>query len=71
MEVLRKSTFALVDNENKIIKIGFVYFCGKIISFKKCSRCKEVFYCSKECQKCDWKTHKLQCNKNSFIVMKK
>ena len=28
MEVLRKSTFALVDNEYKIIKIGFVYFDG-------------------------------------------
>ena len=28
MEVLRKSIFVLVDNDSKIIKIGFVYFEG-------------------------------------------
>lgn len=29
----------------------------------KCSRCKEVFYCSAECQRRDWKRHKLSCVK--------
>ena len=32
--------------------------CGKIgseeLGFKKCSRCQEAFYCSKECQTQDW-----------------
>lgn len=28
----------------------------------KCSRCKVVHYCSKECQKQDWKIHKVYCN---------
>jgi len=27
----------------------------------KCSRCKAVYYCSKQCQANDWKTHKLNC----------
>ena len=27
----------------------------------KCSRCKSVFYCSKECQKFHWKAHKPNC----------
>ncbi|EWC46657.1 hypothetical protein DRE_04144 [Drechslerella stenobrocha 248] len=27
----------------------------------KCGRCKKREYCSKECQKIDWKTHKLAC----------
>jgi len=28
-----------------------------------CGGCKQRFYCSKECQKTDWKTHKLECKK--------
>jgi hypothetical protein len=27
-----------------------------------CAKCRQAFYCSKECQKADWKKHKLQCN---------
>jgi hypothetical protein len=26
-----------------------------------CSKCQQAFYCSKECQKADWKKHKPQC----------
>jgi len=28
---------------------------------KYCTRCKAVFYCSKECQRNDWKEHKRDC----------
>lgn len=28
-----------------------------------CSRCKQVNYCCRECQRADWKTHKLNCKK--------
>ncbi len=27
----------------------------------KCSSCKEAFYCSRSCQKSDWKTHRKSC----------
>jgi ankyrin repeat protein len=32
-------------------------------AFKACGRCEQVFYCSAECQKDDWKTHKVSCKK--------
>lgn len=28
---------------------------------KRCSLCQRVFYCSRNCQKTDWKTHKVHC----------
>lgn len=28
---------------------------------KKCARCREVAYCSVECQKKDWKKHRMEC----------
>ncbi|CAB9515472.1 expressed unknown protein [Seminavis robusta] len=29
----------------------------------KCSNCKQVWYCGRDCQKSDWKTHKKDCKK--------
>ncbi|KAG2067527.1 hypothetical protein BDR04DRAFT_844811 [Suillus decipiens] len=28
----------------------------------KCAKCKSIWYCSKECQKKNWPTHKLRCH---------
>mgnify|MGYP003691380387 CR=1 FL=1 len=30
----------------------------------RCSKCKMVFYCNQQCQKEDWKFHKLLCGKS-------
>lgn len=39
-------------------------FCGKKEPhMPTCSRCRTMLYCSKECQKKDWPSHKLTCNK--------
>jgi hypothetical protein len=36
--------------------------CGKVQSENMaCSKCKAVYYCSKECQRADWKEHKIKC----------
>ena len=34
--------------------------CGKL-TIKKCSRCKEINYCSKECQRDTWIVHRVFC----------
>lgn len=35
--------------------------CGTTINIKKCSRCKNIYYCSVICQSADWKIHKIKC----------
>lgn len=46
-------------------QIGMEYMCAKCRvgqpRMQKCSGCRTVHYCSKECQKLDWKRHKGTC----------
>jgi hypothetical protein len=35
--------------------------CYNRDELKKCSRCKRVYYCSRECQRKDWSVHKTRC----------
>ncbi len=39
--------------------------CRVIGGTKKCSQCKKVRYCSKECQHADWPIHKRVCKKDT------
>lgn len=44
---------------------------GTGINFKKCSRCKVRFYCSKKCQKNHWtKGHREECRLNTKVTCK-
>jgi MYND finger len=67
-----KISMTLVNNEkhSSSFKKRFTsvnYGCGQCGSvennnkFKKCGKCKNVRYCSKECQIKDWSVHKLKC----------
>ena len=41
--------------------------CGKIATIK-CTACKNVYYCNKNCQKKDWKTHRPLCKMLPYKV---
>lgn len=49
------------------IDLGGLYVCQQCnkhvytSTYKACGRCSGVYYCSSECQKLDWKRHKLKC----------
>ncbi|KAJ7498332.1 hypothetical protein B0H11DRAFT_1909369 [Mycena galericulata] len=40
---------------------------GPKVSLQKCAGCKVDLYCSKECQKAAWKTHKVKCALNRRV----
>ncbi|KAJ7167951.1 hypothetical protein C8R46DRAFT_1094572 [Mycena filopes] len=53
-EASRRSTFLVCDNLK----------CGKIDDrhqFKHCSACQSTTYCSRECQRVDWRKHRSVC----------
>lgn len=35
--------------------------CGETGASSRCSLCKEVYYCSRQCQRTHWPSHKLDC----------
>lgn len=58
------------NNIKELVKVISPYFCIKceqtsfqkeVPSFQRCSQCKKFYYCSKDCQRADWPTHKTIC----------
>ncbi|KII95113.1 hypothetical protein PLICRDRAFT_202489 [Plicaturopsis crispa FD-325 SS-3] len=64
--------WSLKDDPNTALR---TYKCGNDLcgnvdetrtTFKRCSRCRSVVYCSTACQNADWKiSHKLECSKRA------
>jgi hypothetical protein len=55
----------IIGAENSVEQCSY---CAKINNIKKqklkvCGKCGQVKYCNKECQRSDWKKHKLECGK--------
>jgi len=55
-----------VDGEKQKVALSNCAMCNKVEDamrqFKSCPRCDSAVYCSRECQKRDWKKHKKVCN---------
>jgi hypothetical protein len=52
----------LIKKLTKPIMKNQCFCCGKQeIKLQKCGKCEIVYYCSRECQKNDWKNHKKDC----------
>lgn len=45
--------------------------CQSLAELKKCSKCKNVLYCSKQCQLKDWPMHKELCKKGAPAIVDK
>jgi hypothetical protein len=48
----------------KTLRRGCHYCCDAPGKLSRCSRCRIVQYCSRDCQDADWPRHKLFCNDN-------
>ena len=48
--------------------VGICPVCSKTAE-NKCTACKEIFYCNRECQKKHWKTHKFECKSLPYKVI--
>jgi len=52
------------DGSGKPIRVKFCYKCWATppnIKLKRCTQCRKVSYCSRNCQLNDWKSHKRVC----------
>lgn len=47
--------------------IPYCSTCGEEKPAKKCSKCKSVQYCDRECQRLHWFVHKKACNRESSV----
>lgn len=63
---LTESLCWIHSSPNEVLALNYCHVCATTKSkvgsgLQKCSRCKTAFYCSTECQRKDWGTHKNVC----------
>lgn len=55
-----KNSVQEIDGDTILSKDKMCQICAEQ-AHKFCSKCKSVYYCSSDCQKADWPTHKNSC----------
>lgn len=68
-----QSNFAVQANFVDLLSVSFdedlpefleCDYCGtELVRKERCSQCKAAMYCNRDCQKKDWKRHKMLCTK--------
>ena len=48
---------------------GTCSYCNDSGNVKTCSGCKKTQYCSRVCQKADWKSHKHRCDAHKQVLI--
>ncbi|AYV81166.1 MAG: putative ankyrin repeat and MYND domain-containing protein 2 [Harvfovirus sp.] len=66
-------TGKIPESELKVLNFVPTYdkwclFCDKKECTKRCSICKTVYFCDKECQGRAWAIHKKHCGRNLFTI---
>lgn len=51
-------TINLLKQLKELKLLNFCSNCFSMLNLKTCSRCKAIYYCSRECQKNNWSIHK-------------
>lgn len=54
--------------QNCSVPEAICHKCGAPNACKRCGRCRQVTYCSRECQRDDWAAHRRSCGTSSAAV---
>ncbi|PAV57989.1 hypothetical protein WR25_10403 [Diploscapter pachys] len=62
MDLAEELPFAAVVSSDRLPFVcSFCFETSDDKPFNRCSRCKHICYCTRNCQKSDWEDHKLEC----------
>ncbi|KAL7155951.1 hypothetical protein ABFS83_03G110600 [Erythranthe nasuta] len=65
--IISQSPYVAVPNKNKESPESKCEWCFSSNTLKACSACRVVWYCSSNCQKSDWKSHRVECRTLSKV----
>jgi hypothetical protein len=60
--VQRHNIWKIVEVKNNRLRWGICEYCGNSGIRLKCSMCRTAHYCGVDCQRHDWKRHRIFCN---------